>query len=109
MLDYFDLIVVIKDSFIIDRSLIKELDNYCYKVIWKVYLKNDDICIKLKEDIKIISLIKRGYIVVRGDREKVIKIEDMRFKDIKERFLKYGVEWSYLYIFFDGSVKFYLF
>ncbi len=39
MLDHFDLIVVTKDSFTIDRSLIKELDNYRHKVIWKVYSK----------------------------------------------------------------------
>ncbi len=58
MLDHFDLIVVTKDSFTIDRSLIKELDNYRHKVIWKVY-SNDDTRIKLKEDIKITSLIKR--------------------------------------------------
>lgn len=107
MLDHFDLVVVTKDSFTIDRSLIKELDNYRHKVIWKVYSKNDDTHVKLKEDIKITSLIKRGHTVVRGDREKAIKIEDMRFKDTKERFSKYGAEWSHLHISSDGSVKSY--
>ncbi|MCC0629024.1 MULTISPECIES: hypothetical protein [unclassified Clostridioides] len=107
MLDHFDLIVVTRDCFTIDRSLIKELDNYRHKVIWKVYSKNDDTHVKLKEDIKITSLIKRGHTVVRGDREKAIKIEDMRFIDTKERFSKYGAEWSHLYISSDGSVKSY--
>lgn len=74
MLDHFDLIVVTKDSFTIDRSL-----------------------------------IKRGHTVVRRDREKAIKIEDMRFKDTKERFSKYGAEWSHLYISSNGNVKSYSF
>lgn len=107
MLDYFDLIVVTKESFTIDRGLIKELDDYRHKVIWKVYSKNDNAHVRLKEDIKITSLIKRGHTVVREDRGKAIKIEDMRFKDTKERFSKYGAEWSHLYISFDGSVKSY--
>ncbi|HGM3510607.1 TPA: SPASM domain-containing protein [Clostridioides difficile] len=101
--------MVTKDSFTIDRSLIKELDNYRHKVIWKVYSRNDDTRIKLKEDIKITSLIKRGHTVVRRDREKAIKIEDMRFKDTKERFSKYGAEWSHLYISSNGNVKSYSF
>ncbi len=33
----------------------------------------------------------------------------MRFKDTKERFSKYGAEWSHLYISSDGSVKSYSF
>ncbi|MGX9756641.1 hypothetical protein ACWYRQ_10200 [Clostridioides difficile] len=107
MLNHFDLIIVTKDSFTIDRGLIRELDNYRHKVIWNVYSENDNVHVKLKEDIKITSLIKRGHTVVRGARGKAIKIEDMRFKDIRERFSKYGAEWSHVYISSDGSVKSY--
>ncbi len=70
--------------------------------------KNDDTRIKLKEDIKITSLIKGSHCSKRRQR-KAIKIEDMRFKDTKERFSKYGAEWSHLYISSDGSVKSYSF